>query len=185
MASAKINLLGLSGSLRKDSFNTKLLHNAMEIARSLGAETKIFDLSQIPLYNQDIETKGFPDSVQELRKKIFSSNGLLVSSPEYNFSFTGVLKNAIDWTSRPPENPFSGKPVAIMGASPSGFGAVRSQLHLRQALMAVNAHAINYPQIHISNADTAFDEKEKLKDSKNLQQLEKLVAVLLETISKN
>ncbi|MFH1256234.1 MAG: NADPH-dependent FMN reductase [Candidatus Diapherotrites archaeon] len=185
MAGAGLKLLGLCGSLRRGSYNKKLLNIAADLAEEQGAFVETFGLSAIPLYNEDVKEKGFPDIVKQFRQKIASSDGLLIASPEYNFSFTGVLKNAIDWASRPPEQPFSGKCAAIFGASDGGFGSVRGQLHLRQVLMSVNISAVNYPQVHIANADDAFDEKGKLKDEKKSEQLGKLVAALLKAIEKN
>ena len=184
MPGAGLKLLGFCGSLRKGSYNKKLLNIAADLAEEQGAFVEVFDLSQIPLYNEDVKEKGFPDSAKLLRQKIASSDGLLIASPEYNYSVTGVLKNAIDWASRPPEQPLNGKPIAIFGASDGGFGTVRGQLHLRQVLFGVNAFVITSPQVHIAYANDAFDARGKLKEEKRTEQLKKLVAALLKTIEK-
>ncbi|MFH1586766.1 MAG: NADPH-dependent FMN reductase [Candidatus Diapherotrites archaeon] len=179
-----MKLLGIAGSLRKESLNLKLLKNAASLAKGQGAEVEIFDLSPIPLYNGDVEAKGIPDSVKELREKIASANGLLLSSPEYNHSIPGVLKNAIDWASRPPNTPFWGKPCAIFGASPGEFGTVRGQLALRTTLTALNVSLIAQPQFHLPFADGAFDENGKMKEKERSEQLGKLIEKLIETIRK-
>ena len=93
---------------------------------------EIYDLAAIPLYNEDVRAAGEPASVRDLRAAIAAGDALLIATPEYNYSIPGVLKNAIDWVSRPPAPPLADKPVAILGASGSGFGTVRAQLHLRQ-----------------------------------------------------
>ncbi len=180
-----MKLLGIAGSLRKASLNLKLLKNATALAKEQGAEVEIFDLNPIPLYNQDIEDKEFPDSVKELREKIASVDGLLIASPEYNHSIPGVLKNAIDWASRPPKTPFWGKPCAIFGASNGGFGTVRGQIALRTTLTALNVSLIAQPQFHLSFADGAFDENGNLKENERSEQLGKLIEKLLEIIQKS
>ena len=137
MMNGKISILGFSGSLRKGSYNKALLRAAAELAPG-EANIEIFDLEGIPPYNQDIEAS-MPEKVGEFKAKIKAADALIIATPEYNFSIPGVLKNALDCASRPPaENPFKGKPVAIMGASNGMIGTARAQYHLRQTLVGLN-----------------------------------------------
>lgn len=117
----EIKILGISGSLRKGSYNTATLHAARELAPER-MEIKIFDIGNLPLYNEDVRAKGYPPQVQEFREQLRDADGVLIVTPEYNYSTSGVLKNAIDWASRPPTQPFDEKIIAIMGASPSSLG---------------------------------------------------------------
>jgi chromate reductase len=110
-------VLGISGSLRKASYNTAALRAAQELAPA-GMTIETFDLAPLPLYNEDVKAAGFPPVVQQLRAKINAADALLFACPEYNYSMSGVLKNAIDWASRPPDQPFDDKPVGMLGASP-------------------------------------------------------------------
>jgi chromate reductase len=165
MTNENINVLGISGSLRKKSFNSAALRTAQEMAPK-GMTINIFDISPIPLYNEDVREKGFPEPVEEFRRQIKNADAILIVTPEYNYSIPGVLKNAIDWASRPPEQPFDGKPMAIMGASPSMFGSARAQYHLRQCFIYLNPFILNRPEIMISNAASKFDENGKLTDDK-------------------
>jgi chromate reductase len=158
-----LKILAISGSLRHASFNTYALKAAAELAPA-GMTVEIFDISAIPPYNEDVKAKGFPAPVEALRAAIKSADALLLSSPEYNFSYSGVLKNAIDWASRPPEQPFDGKPIAIMGAGPGALGTARAQYHLRQVFIFLNAHVLNRPEVMISGAATRFDAAGKLTD---------------------
>src|SRR5687767_13508981 len=129
-----ISILGIAGSLREASFNRRALAAAVELAPD-GVSIRPFQrLAEIPLYNEDVKARGFPPAASEFREAIAGSDALLFVTPEYNFSVPGVLKNAIDWASRPPDMPLFGKPVAIMGASTGLVGTVRAQLHLRQIL---------------------------------------------------
>jgi len=127
-----IQVLGISGSLRRDSYNTALLRAAAELMPP-EMTLEIFDLSHLPMFNQDSE-KPFPDAVVELRTKLAQADALLIATPEYNGSISGALKNAIDWASRSPKQPLNGKPTAIIGISTGNFGTLRAQLHLRQIL---------------------------------------------------
>jgi len=158
-----LKVLAISGSLRQASFNTYALKAAAELAPA-GMTVDIFDIGAIPPYNEDVKAKGFPAPVEALRAAIKSADALLLSSPEYNFSYSGVLKNAIDWASRPPEQPFDGKPIAIMGAGPGALGTARAQYHLRQVFIFLNAHVLNRPEVMISSAATRFDASGKLTD---------------------
>ena len=171
-------ILGISGSLRKASYNTSLLRTATELVPD-GVSIHIFDLSPLSLYNDDLAKDDIPASVNDFRSNIKQSDGLLITSPEYNYSLTGVLKNAIDWASTDTMgNLLAGKPTAIMGASPSVFGTTRSQLHLRQILHAANANVIRRPEIAIRRAQTVFDEHGKLNDDYASGKIRSLLAAL-------
>lgn len=135
-----IRVFGISGSLRKGSYNTALLRAAKELAPE-GMQIEIYEgLGAIPPYNEDVREQGWPEPVRELRERIAAADALLVVTPEYNYSIPGVLKNAIDWASRPPNPPMAGKPAAIMGASGGNFGTARAQLHLRQIFTFLDVH---------------------------------------------
>lgn len=158
-----LTVLGISGSLRKASYNTAALRVAQELAPQ-GVKIEIFDLTPLPLYNEDVKAAGFPPVVQQLRDKIKAADALLFATPEYNYSMSGVLKNAIDWASRPPDQPFNEKPVAIMGASPGALGTGRAQYHLRQSCVFLNMHVLNKPEVMIAAAHTKFNEQGQLTD---------------------
>ena len=158
-----LHVLGISGSLRKGSYNTAALRAAQELAPA-GMTIEIFDLSEIPLYNDDVRAAGYPPSVQRFRERIAASDALLFATPEFNYSMSGVLKNAIDWGSRPPDQPFNDKPVAIMGASPGVTGTARAQYHLRQSCVFLNMHVVNKPEVLIGGAAGKFDAEGRLTD---------------------
>lgn len=173
-----IKILGFGGSLRKGSYNWALLENAKEMMPE-GADLNLFDLSEIPVYNQDLDSN-LPEPVVKFKDAVKASDGILISTPEYNFSIPGFLKNALDFASRPPEdNPFPGKPVAIMSASGSMLGGARVQYHLRQVLGYLDMRQINRPEVFVASAHTKFDSNMKLTDenakSFMRQLLEKLV----------
>jgi chromate reductase len=163
MASTPLKILGLSGSLRRSSYNTAALRAAQELAGEL-ADIEIASIADIPHYDADVQAHGFPRPVQELADRIRAADAVLFASPEYNYSMPGVLKNAIDWVSRTPAQPFAGKPVAMMGASTSLLGAARAQYHLRQTLVFLDASPINKPEVFIAQAQTRFDEGGRLVD---------------------
>ncbi len=143
----KLNVLGICGSLRRASYNGGLLRAAKALAPA-GMSIAIGDISAIPLYNGDVEREGFPKSVHDFRERIRAADALLIATPEYNYSVPGVLKNAIDWASRSPDQPLAGKPVAIMGATPGGFGTTRSQHHLRQVFIGVGSSVLAAARSH-------------------------------------
>jgi chromate reductase, NAD(P)H dehydrogenase (quinone) len=161
--STHIDVLGISGSLRKASFNTATLRAARELAPD-GMRIHMKTLEDIPVYNEDLRAQGYPEPVQSLRDEIAGADALLIVTPEYNYSIPGVLKNAIDWASRPPDQPFDGKPIAIMGASPGRFGSARAQYHLRQCFVALNALVLNRPEVMVAGASALFDESGRLTD---------------------
>jgi chromate reductase len=156
-------VLGISGSLRKASYNTALLHAAVDLMPP-GMTLEVFDLSPLPMFNQDFE-KPFPEAVVTFRDKIAQADALLIATPEYNSSITGALKNALDWASRSPQPPLQGKPAAIMGASTGNFGTLRAQLHLRQILTHVGALPLGKPEVLVARAEQAFDTDRKLVDA--------------------
>src|SRR5579863_3885698 len=141
-----INILGIAGSLRRESYNRAALRAAKQLVPE-GVSLDIFELDGIPAFNQD-EEKNTPAKVSELKQRIRAADALLIVTPEYNCSVPGVLKNAIDWATRPyGDNAWSGKPAAIMGASPGMLGTARAQNHLRQVLVGLNVFTINQPQV--------------------------------------
>jgi chromate reductase len=170
-------VLGISGSLRKGSYNTMALEAARKLAPS-GMTIERFDLRPIPLYDEDVRSKGLPAPVQDLRRAIAEADAVLIVSPEYNFSIPGVLKNAIDWASRPPDQPFNEKPVAIMGCSPGPVGTTRMQYHLRQVLTALNAFVLNKPEVAIGNMTQRFDAEGNLVDEATRQFVRQLLEAL-------
>ena len=169
-----MKVLSLVGSLRKGSFNRLTLRAAMEL-KPADMDIEDFDIAPIPSYNEDVREKGFPPVVQALRDRILAADALLFVTPEYNYSVPGVLKNAIDWASRPPERVFNGKPAAMMGASGGRLGTARAQYHLRQIGVFLDLHFINKPEVMISFADKSFDASGRLTD----EMTRKLIAELL------
>jgi chromate reductase, NAD(P)H dehydrogenase (quinone) len=164
MSDAKgLTVLGICGSLRKASYNMAALRTAVEV-RPPGMTIEIADISAIPLYNEDVRALGFPPPVEKLRQQIKAADALLFACPEYNYSMSGVLKNAIDWASRPPDQPFAGKPVAIISAAAGMAGGARSQLHLRQSCVFLDMHPLNKPEVLIFQAQNKFDAAGKLTD---------------------
>jgi chromate reductase len=161
--SKPVNVLGLCGSLRKGSYNKMALNAAIELVPP-GMTIETFDIRPIPPYDDDVRAAGWPKPVEELRAKVQAADALLFVTPEYNFSIPGVLKNAIDWASRPPEQPFNGKPVAIMGASPGPVGTARCQYHLRQVCVFLNMFPVNKPEVMIGQCQSRFDANGKLTD---------------------
>ena len=174
---APLHILGISGSLRKKSFNTAALRAAQELLPP-GMTMEVFDLAPIPIYNEDVREQGFPEPVQQLRAKIAEADALLIVSPEYNYSIPGPLKNALDWASRPPDQPFDGKPIAIMGASPGGIGTARAQYHLRQLFVFLNGMVLNRPEVMIATAHTKVDEQGRLTDAASREHIGKLLHAL-------
>ncbi len=170
-------ILGIAGSLRQKSFNRALLRAAQELAPD-GATIKTFEIDGIPSFNEDDEREP-PAKVVELKQRIRSADAILFVTPEYNYSVPGVLKNAIDWASRPyGDSAWNGKPVAVMGASVGTIGTARAQYHLRQSFVFLNMHAVNQPEVMVSNAHKHFDQDGKLTD----ETAKKLIRQLLEEL---
>ncbi|KAJ0045834.1 hypothetical protein Pint_05243 [Pistacia integerrima] len=181
VAAAKpvIKVAALCGSVRKGSFNRSLIHSAIEISKESikGMEIVYIDISPLPMLNTDLEVDGtFPPVVEVFRKKILEADSILFASPEYNYSITAPLKNAIDWASRPP-NCWADKAAAILSAS-GGFGGARSHYHLRQIGVFVDLHFINKPEffLNVFQPPSKFDSNGKLVDA---EVKEKLKGVLL------
>ena len=174
-----LKVLGISGSLRKGSYNTAALRAAQELAPE-GMSIEIASIAEIPFYDADVQAEGFPAAVTELGEQIRTADAVLIGSPEYNYSIPGVLKNAIDWLSRLPNQPFAGKPVGMIGASQSLLGAARAQYHLRQVFVFIDALPVNKPEVFITLAQTKFDSGGRLTDEPTRafvrQLLESLVA---------
>ena len=173
-----VRVVGISGSLRKGSFNTMLLNEAVRL-KPEGIEIEVLDFSAFPVYNQDIEEAGLPEAVSQAKVQIAGADAVLIATPEYNYGIPGPLKNAIDWISRPyGTSPFGGKPLAIMGASPGMLGTIRAQLSLRQTAVFLDMHALTAPEIYLARAHEKFDSDGKLTDEMAI----KLVGQLLENL---
>jgi chromate reductase len=158
-----LKILGFAGGLRKGSYNKSLLRSAAQLLPP-EMSLEIFDLSEIPPYNQDLDDN-MPPRVKEFKTKIRESDALLIATPEYNYSVPGVLKNAIDYASRPyGDNPFDDKPVAIMSASVGMVGGARAQYHLRQMFVFLNMHPVNVPEVIVTFASNKFDSEGNLLD---------------------
>lgn len=169
-----MKVLAVLGSLRKGSYNAMALRAAQELSPG-GMEIAPCDIAMIPPYNEDLRESDYPPAVADFRERIRGADALLFVTPEYNYSVPGVLKNAIDWASRPPDQPFDGKPVAILGASTGMFGTARAQYHLRQICVFLNMHPLNKPEVMIARAPEKFDAAGRLMD----ETARKLIAQLL------
>ena len=172
-----IIIAAFAGSLRKKSFNRMLLHNAVKLSPP-GVRVDEIDISEIPLLNVDIETPP-PPAVARMRDTIRAADGLLIVSPEYNFSISGVTKNTIDWASRPPDDScLDGKPVGLAGCSPGYFGTVRSKFAMLPIVMYNNMHLLNDPMLHVSKAPEKFNESGELVDEDTKRDLRELLEAL-------
>jgi NAD(P)H-dependent FMN reductase len=161
-----MNFIGLSGSLRKASLNTALLHAAAELMPA-GATLTVRTIHGIPLYDGDVEAAAFPDVVTKLKDEIAAADGLILVTPEYNNSIPGVFKNAIDWLSRPSADAsrvFGNKPVALLGASPGGFGTILSQNAWLPVLHTLGTRHWSGKRLMVAKAATVFDANGKLID---------------------
>jgi chromate reductase len=171
-------ILGIAGSLRQQSYNKGALRAAAQVVPP-GVALEIFEINGIPPFSEDDEESP-PAKGAELKKRIREADAILISTPEYNYSIPGVLKNAIDWASRPyGDSAWFGKPVAIMGASIGGFGTARAQYHLRQCFVFLNMFPLNQPEVMISNASERFDAEGNLKDEKVKENIRKLLESLV------
>jgi chromate reductase, NAD(P)H dehydrogenase (quinone) len=151
-----INVLAICGSLRAQSYNRAALRYAISV-KPPGMQIEVAEIGAIPPYNEDVRAQGFPPPVETLRRQIAAADALLFVTPEYNYSIPGVLKNAIDWASRPPDQPFAGKPAAIMGAAAGMAGTARAQYDLRRCCVFLDMHPLNKPEVLIGQAQTKFD----------------------------
>ncbi len=160
----EIRLLGFAGSLRRGSYNRALLRAAIDAAPE-GVAIETAEIGDIPLYNADIDTADPPESVRRFRQRIGEADGLLIASPEYNYSIPGGLKNAIDWASRPATSSvLKGKPVGIMSTAGGRFGGVRAQLALRQVFVFTESYVMLKPELILPNAGNIFDERGNMVD---------------------
>jgi chromate reductase len=174
----KIKILGFAGSLRKGSYNRSLLSAALEMVPK-EATLEILDLDGIPPFNQDLENQP-PEKVKEFKAKIRAVDAILIATPEYNYSIPGVLKNAIDWASRPyGDNAFDGKPVAMMGASIGMLGTARAQYHLRQSFVFLNMLPLNQPEVMVPFANEKIDQNGKVTDEKTKKKIGELLENLV------
>ena len=158
-----IKIAGFGGSLRKESYSRYLLENSVNLMPE-NSELKILDIKNFPLMNQD-EENNYPENVKNFKKQIREADGVLIVTPEYNYSVPGYLKNVMDVASRPyGDNPFDGKPVAMMSSSIGMLGGSRAQYHLRQSLVFLNMIPVNTPEVFVTFAPQKFDENGKLTD---------------------
>lgn len=177
----KIKILGIVGSLRKDSYNRAALKAAQELVPD-EAVLELIELDGIPVFNQDHE-KQPPAAVVEFKRQILAADAILFSTPEYNYSVPGGLKNAIDWASRPyGESAWQGKPAAIMGVSVGSLGTARAQYHLRQILVTLDMPVVNQPEVMIGNASMRFDPAGRITDEPTRQFIRKLLGALLQLV---
>jgi chromate reductase len=177
-------VLGIAGSLRRASYNRALLQAVAELAAPT-LHVIVHDLSPIPLYNADVETAGVPSAVAELRAAVRQADALLIATPEYNHGVPGVLKNTIDWLSRPPrESALNGKVAAIMGASPGMTGTARGQAQLRQAFVFTNTYALLQPEVLVGRAHEKFDADGRLTDQSTRDFVKTFLAAFADLISR-
>ncbi|HSE15873.1 MAG TPA: NAD(P)H-dependent oxidoreductase [Pyrinomonadaceae bacterium] len=177
--SKPVRILGIAGSLRRESYNRAALRAATQLVPE-GATIDVFELDDIPGFNQDNEQNP-PAKVAELKRRIREADAILFVTPEYNYSIPGVLKNAIDWASRPyGESAWNGKPAAMMGASIGSIGTARAQYHLRQMMVFLNMFPINQPEVMIANAQDRFDAQGNLTDDATKEFIRQLLQNLIE-----
>jgi chromate reductase len=182
--SQNIKILGFAGSLRKGSYNRALLRAAAELLPP-DTELEAFDLEGVPGFNADLESTP-PDKIKEFKAKIKAADAVLIVTPEYNYSVPGVLKNAIDWASRPSgESVWPGKPVAVMSASTGMLGGSRAQYHLRQTFLFLDVKAVTKPEVFITFAAQKFDESGKLTDEPTRKVVKDLLLALVTLARKN
>jgi chromate reductase len=175
--SEPIKLVAFVGSLRQGSFNRMALHAFIERLPA-GTSVQTIEIGDWPLYNFDIQAKGFPEKVEAAQKAMLAADGLVLVTPEYNYGVSGVLKNAIDWLSRTTPQPFAAKPIALFGAAGGLLGSARAQYQLRQMLIFLDGRPVNKPEVMIGQAQTKFADG-KLTDEAAGKLLVELGASLL------
>jgi chromate reductase len=174
----KVHILGFAGSLRKQSYNKAILAVAVGMVPD-DASLEVFDLEGIPPFNQDLELRP-PDKVKEFKTKIRAADAILIATPEYNYSIPGVLKNAIDWASRPyGDNAFDGKPVAVMGASIGTLGTARAQYDLRRSFVFLNMLPLNQPEVMVPLVQDKVDSNGRIIDEKTRNKIRELLQSLV------
>lgn len=176
-----IRIAAFTGSLRRNSYNKATILAAKEMLPD-NVYLDIIDLAEIPFYNEDVEAAGIPEAVASFKMKLAAADGFLIATPEYNYSIPPVLKNALDWASRGSNLPLSGKPLAIVSASPGIFGGARVQYHLRQVCVVLNLLPLNKPEVFIMNAKAKFDQNGLLTDAFSREALKNLLQALVDRI---
>jgi len=178
MTEPALRIAGIAGSLRQKSYNRGLLRAAVAVAPA-DVRIEIADIGALPLFNEDVRAAGEPAAVVQLKDAVRRADGVLIATPEYNYSVPGPLKNALDWLSRPPaESPLRHKPIAVMGVTTGGFGTARAQLALRQALLFTRSLVLTEPEVFASRAHELFDAESNLTDEKVREAVRALVAAL-------
>ena len=172
-----LTFCAISGSLRAGSYNTAALRASAELAPE-GVTVTLADIADIPLYNEDVKAAGFPPAVTRLQNAIAAADAVLIATPEYNYSISGVLKNAIDWISVTRPQPFTDKPVGIIGASAGFLGTARAQYDLRKVFVYLNAHLLNSPEVMISAESKRFSADGELTDEGTRQFLASFLIAL-------
>jgi len=181
-----MNIIGIVGSLRKRSYNRAVMEAAKELVPA-GTDVEIVDIGNLPLFNQDVEATAFPMEAQALKDKIKTADGIIIATPEYNRSIPGVLKNAIDWASRPyGQNAFAGKPVLTMGASGGMIGTALAQGHLKNILLYLDMRLMGQPELYLTAIHEKVDAATgKLTDQVTREHLAKALAAFVEFAEKN
>lgn len=175
MSERQIRIVAIPGSLRRQSYSRALLQAAREVAPNW-MEIDIFDLDRVPLYSEDVEAEGDPEAVGELKRRIQAADAVLVATPQYNGTIPGVLKNALDWASRPPkQSALRGKPSAVISSTPGGHGAVKAQVATRQVLEHIGAHVLPGDHLAVGCVHEQFDEDGVLRDELTREQLRELI----------
>lgn len=175
--SAPVHIVGISGSLRKGSYNTALLKAALELLPE-GVTAEIADFSDVPVYNADLDTGDRPEPVRVFRDTLATGQAILIVSPEYNYSIPGGLKNAIDWASRGPDAPLLHKPVCVMGATSGMWGTVRMQLAFKAVFQFLDMRQVLKPEVLVAQAAGKFDPKGRLTDEKTRELVAKALTAL-------
>lgn len=170
-----MKILGICGSLRKASLNMAALRACAELTPQ-GMTLEVASIADLPIFNQDVLDAGMPEPVKRLRGEIVAADGLLIASPEYNFSIPAPLKNAIDWASRPPNQAFQDKPIAIFSVTPGPVGGARVQYDLRRVLGQLWGHVLPRPEVFIGNAASKFDANGRIVDETTRKFLADLLA---------
>lgn len=179
-----LSIVTLCGSLRAGSYNAIIQHALPELAPEGMTLTALGGLGEIPLYNSDVQAKGFPAAVTAMGEAIARADGIIIVTPEYNYSIPGVLKNGIDWLSRLPDTPFAGKPMAIQSASMSVLGGVRAQYHLRQVAVFLDAHVLNKPEVMVASVQQRVQDG-KLTDEGTRDVIRKQLAAFAAFVGKS
>ncbi len=180
MTEGSFLILAIAGSLRRQSYNRGLVRAAIDLAPQ-DVRVEPYDIAGIPPYNSDVEAAGDPDTVRDFKLRIRAADALLIATPEYNYGIPGVLKNAIDWASRPPtDSVLWRKPLGIVGASPGRGGTIRAQLSLRQTFLFTESYALLKPELAIANAADYFDSEGNLRDEKIRGLLKGVLAALVD-----